>query len=713
MIKCVINTLVGVGLFGGTLVAREGEKPNIILMMADDLGWGDVGAFNPKTPIKTPHLDEMAKAGMKFDRFYASSPVCSPTRGSSITGRHPFRYGVYYANTGNVKDEELTIAELLKEKGYVTGHFGKWHLGTMTTEMKDANRGGPGNPEEFSPPWKHGFDVCFSTESKVPTWDPMLKPGKDEGWNNGKKGWDAIKDKSTADAYGTHYWNAKGEVVKDNLEGDDSRVIIDRVVPFVEKAAEETKPFFAVVWFHTPHLPVVAGPEYAAMYPGVSDFEKNYNGCVTAMDEQVGRLRAVLKEAGVAENTMVWFCSDNGPEGSDKSPGSAADFKGRKRSLSEGGVRVPGILDWPARVKAGTVTDFPAVTSDYLPTILDVVGAEYIGDRPLDGISLLPVISGEKKEREKGIGFQCRGTEAWSTQRYKIYKGKKNQPWKLYDLIADPSEKNDLAAEHPEIVKELAKKFNDWRASCKESDQGKDYKDLKGVLNEGAEKPGADEDEFFTPKKDRKSLTAKSKKVEGLPNVLIIGDSISAGYTEPVIAELDGVANVSRIPENGGDTGRGLVKIDRWLGDENWDVIHFNWGLWDLCYRHPKSRNQGKRDKVNGTITHSLEEYADNLEKLVVRLKETDAKLIWAMTTFVPDKELGRVKGDDDKYNAVAEKIMKKHGVAINDLNTFSEGIQEHAKGAGDVHYTEAGSELLGKKVAEEIKTYLNIEVVK
>ncbi|CAA6678497.1 MULTISPECIES: sulfatase [unclassified Lentimonas] len=470
---CILITAVASSLWGA---GSDAERPNVILLMADDLGWGDVQCFNPKTAIKTPHLNAMAADGLQFNRFYSSSPVCSPTRASSITGRHPFRFGVYYANTGHMKTEELTIAELLREQGYTTGHFGKWHLGTLTTEIKDANRGKPGNTEEFSPPWKNGFDVCFSTESKVPTWDPMLKPVKEasDGWNGGGKGWDYIKDRSTAEAYGTHYWNEQGEIVRDNLEGDDSRVIMDRVVPFVQQAAKDDQPFFAVVWFHTPHLPVVAGPEYAAMYPGVSDFEKNYYGCVTAMDEQVGRLRAALKEAGVADNTMVWFCSDNGPEGGNKSPGTAAHFKGRKRSLSEGGVRVPGILDWPARVTSGTVSEFPAVTSDYLPTILDAIQAEYIGERPLDGISLLPMINGDMTERAEGIGFQSRGIEAWSEQRYKLYRNGK-KPWELYDLIEDPSEKKNIAKQHPEIVAELSKKLVTWKASCKLSDQGNDY----------------------------------------------------------------------------------------------------------------------------------------------------------------------------------------------------------------------------------------------
>jgi len=198
--------------------------------------------------------------------------------------------------------------------------------------------------------------------------------------------------------------------------------------------------------------------------------------------------------------------------------------------------------------------------------------------------------------------------------------------------------------------------------------------------------------EFFTPIQDRKDLKIKSEFVEGLPNVLIIGDSISAGYTRPVIAELEGVANVARIPENGGDTGRGLEKIEQWLGKTQWDVIHFNWGLWDLCYRYPKSKNQGKRDKVRGKITFTLPQYSENLEKLVVRLKKTKAKLIWASTTFVPEKEAGRIQGDDVKYNAAALKIMEKHGVVLNDLHAFSMTIQEDFTKPGDVHFTKEGS---------------------
>lgn len=467
--------LVYVAMLSGNpdVVAAESEdRPNVILIMADDLGWGDLQCFNPRSPIKTPSLDAMASAGMKFNRFYAAAPVCSPTRGSCLTGRHPFRYGITNANTGHMREGELTLAELLKQHGYVTGHFGKWHLGTLTKTVRDSNRGGKKHVEHYAPPSAHGFDVYFSTEAKVPTWDPMWKPAK----NAKSTGWDYLQDLSKAVEYNTRYWNEAGQVVTENLEGDDSRVIMDRVVPFIEQASNDKQPFFAVVWFHAPHLPVVAGPQHAAMYAEYDTLTKNYYGCVTALDEQVGRLREHLKAAGLANNTMLWFCSDNGPEGSaGSSPGSAAHLRGRKRSLYEGGIRVPGILEWPAQVKAGSETDFPAVTSDYLPSVLEVIGAEFADERPRDGVSLLPVLESKISKRESPIGFQSHKQRAFISDQYKLYSDDAGQTWQLYDLQADPSETTNLAAQSPQVVKQMANEFSDWQLSCERSDQGSDY----------------------------------------------------------------------------------------------------------------------------------------------------------------------------------------------------------------------------------------------
>lgn len=193
-----------------------------------------------------------------------------------------------------------------------------------------------------------------------------------------------------------------------------------------------------------------------------------------------------------------------------------------------------------------------------------------------------------------------------------------------------------------------------------------------------------------------------------LPRVLLIGDSISIAYTLPTRAELKGIANVHRIRTNGGPTSKGLTNIDKWLGDQKWDVIHFNWGLHDLCYRHPESKVQGKRDKVNGTVTHSIEEYAANLENLVQRLEKTGATLIFATTTPVPEGEAGRKLGDDVRYNKSALAVMEKHQIQINDLHSVMAGkMPQFAVKHGDVHFKPAGSKLLADQVATSIKSAL------
>lgn len=218
----------------------------------------------------------------------------------------------------------------------------------------------------------------------------------------------------------------------------------------------------------------------------------------------------------------------------------------------------------------------------------------------------------------------------------------------------------------------------------------------------------------FTPASDLKGAWVFPSDPR-LPNVLILGDSISIAYTREVRDLLAGKANVfrpmqadGRRPVNCGETRMGLQNIEAWLGTRRWDVIHFNWGLWDLCYRHAESKAQGKRDKVRGTLSVSLQEYAENLEKLVVRLKATGAKLIWASTTAVPENEVGRFVGDDKKYNDVAREVMRKHGVVINDLHRVT--VDFHGKYSvkpGDVHYTREGSLELAKVVAKAVEDRL------
>lgn len=218
----------------------------------------------------------------------------------------------------------------------------------------------------------------------------------------------------------------------------------------------------------------------------------------------------------------------------------------------------------------------------------------------------------------------------------------------------------------------------------------------------------------FTPATDLRGSWSFAVNTN-LPNVLILGDSISIGYTRDVRGLLQHRANVFRPlrpdgkqPDNCGDTRIGLKNLDRWLGTNHWDVIHFNWGLWDLCYRNPQVKTQGNRDKVKGTLSVPPEEYERNLEQLVDRLTATGARLIWASTTVVPEDEAGRFVGDDIKYNAVAAQVMKRHGIPTDDLYTLTKGFGgKFSAGKGNVHYTTEGYARIAKSVADAIRAEL------
>jgi len=254
---------------------------------------------------------------------------------------------------------------------------------------------------------------------------------------------------------------------------------MDRVIPFLRKAAADRKPFLAVIWFHTPHLPVLAGPKHRAIYKDQPAAAQHYFGCITAMDEQVGRLRKELKGLGVEKDTMLWFCSDNGPEGGryTGTNGSAGPLRGRKRSLFEGGIRVPGLLVWPAKIAQPRVVKMPCCTSDYFPTVLEVLGLQMKGQpTPLDGVSLLPLIQGRMTERPRPIGFESAGKAALIDNRYKLYVDTRSGKALLFDIPADIGEQHDLAAEKPDIARKMRATLDAWRASCKKSLAGEDYR---------------------------------------------------------------------------------------------------------------------------------------------------------------------------------------------------------------------------------------------
>lgn len=448
---------------GTALAAQTARKPNIILIMADDLGYGDTG-FTGNTFIRTPCLDSLAKAGVTLDRFYSSAPVSSPTRASVMTGRHPSRIGIFNANVGILRPEESTIAEILKKDGYSTGFFGKWHLGSLTHTEKDANRGRPGNLKDYNPPHLHGFDTFFATESKVPTWDPMKKPAG----NTSGKGWKYIGEGERWTSYGTAYFDGPQQTVTDGLDGDDSRIIMDQAIRHIDSSIKEGTPFLAVVWFHAPHLPVVAGPDFRESYRG-TELERNYAGSITALDMQVGRLAGFLREKGADENTLIFFCSDNGPEIG--TPGSSGIFRERKFSLHEGGIRVPSFAFWPGHIRPGS-TDVLCSTCDYLPTICDITGSP-LPDIILDGKSIAPTLLRKGRQETRPIGFVYRESHAIIDGKYKLLSIKDSTY--LYNIYDDPGETTDLSQSHRKVLERLSLLYEKFIGSCKDSFDGKEY----------------------------------------------------------------------------------------------------------------------------------------------------------------------------------------------------------------------------------------------
>jgi len=286
---------------------------------------------------------------------------------------------------------------------------------------------------------------------------------------------------------------------------------------------------------------------------------------------------------------------------------------------------------------------------------------------------------------------------------YKLVIRYEDSSTELYNLAQDRGELRNMASENVGLVSRMKKMFDQWIGETGS------LMPTANLKYSGSKKNSS----FYTPARDAHGIHAESKPSDqDLPRVFLIGDSISIGYTPEVIHQLQDKAFVSRAKANCGDTNRGLAALDSWLGSTKWNLIHFNWGLHDLCYRNPEVKTVGNRDKVNGTQSVPLEQYQKNLEALVLRLKKTGAKLIWASTTKVPQGEIGRFAGDELKYNKVALEIMKKHGVEINDLHQLSSSLDAslfRKRGRGDVHYTPQGSALLGQQVADHIGKVLGI----
>jgi arylsulfatase A-like enzyme len=285
--------------------------------------------------------------------------------------------------------------------------------------------------------------------------------------------------------FGTYYWTGPGQQVTENLQGDDSRVIMDRVIPFIEQSVAQDQAFLSIIWFHAPHLPVLTGEKYKSFYTHLSEGEQHYYGVITALDEQVGRLRNKLKSLGVANNTLVFYTSDNGPETSlqvrdqniphGRAQGTTKGLRGRKRSLYEGGIRVPGIVEWPGVIKAGTQIDTPCFTSDYFPTIAHVLGIDLEKyQRPFDGENLIPYWEGQRQKRSQPLAFQFGKQCALIDNQYKMY-GISDGPMQLFDLLNDPSEEKDLSRAEPALLIRLLSKYQNWNTTIQSSQSGEDY----------------------------------------------------------------------------------------------------------------------------------------------------------------------------------------------------------------------------------------------
>lgn len=463
----------GLSACGSAPGGQSDSRPNIVLCMADDQGWGDM-AYYGHPHLQTPNFDEMAAEGLRFDRFYAAAPVCTPTRGSVMTGRHPNRFGCFQWGR-TLRPQEITLPEALKTAGYATGHFGKWHLGPV-------RRGTPTNPGAS------GFDTWVSAPNFFDN-DPMLS-------RNG---------------------------IVESLEGESSMVTVDAALEFIRTHSDSEQPFLAVVWFGSPHGPHRALQHDRTRYSAHDEQLQHFYGEITAMDRAFGKLRQGLRDLGIHEDTMLWYCSDNGglPE-----VGSTGG-RGAKGDIYEGGLRVPAILEWPDQISSPRVTDVPCNTSDIYPTLLDIVGVDLPDQPPLDGVSLSPLIEGAMDDRDTPMGFwdypeggvgrasdemmadlyeaQQRGNilgdmsemrldswrypeefpedgypghAAWLDWPWKLHRIEEEGEvtWELYNLSEDPEEQQDLTGDHPDRADSMKDALEGWQASVVQSLDGADYR---------------------------------------------------------------------------------------------------------------------------------------------------------------------------------------------------------------------------------------------
>ncbi len=444
------------------------RKPNVIVFLADDLGYQELGCYGQKY-IKTPNIDTLAKEGLRMTQFYSGSPVCAPSRGMLLTGKHSGHayvrdnrnpkgldhikqeYGWEFPGQYPIPPEEITLAEALKNQGYATGAMGKWGLGHFGTT---------GDPN------KQGFDLFYGFNCQVHAHNHYPK----FLWRNGKKETLPGNDRTL---YGETFSQDR---------------FIEEAVAFIDKHQED--PFFLFMPFTIPHLSIQVPewavdwytnkiPEEAYNHRGYLKHPKpraGYAAMVTYLDYGVGLIMNKIRALGLEEDTLIIFTSDNGPTynrlgGSDSDFfESAGEFKGLKGSVYEGGIRVPMVARWPGKIPAGKTSDEPAAFWDLMPTILHLTGNKSAIPAGTDGINLAPTLLGKRNQKSHGYlywefpsygGQQALRMGNWKAVRQNIFK--QGIQTELYDLEKDPAESKNLAMKYPSIVKEMEKLMQDAR----------------------------------------------------------------------------------------------------------------------------------------------------------------------------------------------------------------------------------------------------------
>ncbi len=398
----------------------KSDSPNFVVFLTDDLGWGDLGCYgHPK--IKTPNLDKFATEGLRLTQCYAACSVCSPSRSAILTGRTPYRNGVWRwipaGSQYHLRTSEITIAELLKERGYATCHVGKWHL--------NGKFNSPDQPQ----PNDHGYDHWLATQNNAAP--------------NHKNPTNFVRN---------------GEPVG-KLEGFSAVLVAEEAIDWLKSRESKSSPFFLTVWTHEPHLPIESDPQYMELYKDEKDEGiRQHHGNVTQLDHAFGMLMKTLDEMKLADNTFVMFTSDNGPEGNGnngRTRGSTGGLRGRKRSSYEGGIRVPGIVRWPGRVKPGSESDTPVVGSDIFTTICDVMKIPLPKDRTIDGASMLPLFDGKPIERPVALYWRNHLAPndtkvALRIGDWKILGSDDLSQFELYNIKDDWQEESELSAKFPD-----------------------------------------------------------------------------------------------------------------------------------------------------------------------------------------------------------------------------------------------------------------------